>query len=239
MSSATPTDDASNNAASVSVVLPIGEDDNGLGEVLQAYLHELEKLVAPWEMLLVPESAHPPRGHYEQLEAVGVRVCPPAAGWGAAVSAGLRASSGEILCYTNWRRTSGAALIEMLLLAGRNPALVVRANRRTRDTRVRRLGSLLFNLECRLVLQIPAWDVNGTPKAFPRTFTKLLGLSEQGDLLDAEFALVCERESYPVVELPIDATLLSGCSERLDFGAAMRMYYGVVRLRTMRRRWSV
>src|ERR1039457_6785444 len=116
--------------------------------------------------------------------------CPPAEGGGAAVRAGLAAGRGDVLCYLNWPRTSASSLAEMLRLALRNPKLVLRANRRTRDTRLQRLGSLLYNLECRLLLQIPVWDVNGTPKVFPRCFDRLLALSSQDELLDAEFACV-------------------------------------------------
>jgi len=109
---------------------------------------------------------------------------------------------------------------------------VLRANRRTRDTRTRRLGSLLFNLECRVLLQVPAWDVNGTPKVFPRGFGKLLQLRQEDDLLDAEFALVCEREGYPVVEVPIDAPPQSQGGPGVDGRAALRMYLGLLRLRS-------
>jgi hypothetical protein len=155
----------------------------------------------------------------------------PAAGWGRAVRAGLAAAHGDTLCYANWPRTSPAALSEMLGFAITNPELVFRANRRTRDTRRQRLGSLLFNLECRALLAVTAWDVNGTPKAFSREHAALLDLRQDDDLIDAEFALVCEHEGYPVVEIPIEADLLAGGTSTLDYVAALRMYAGIMRLR--------
>jgi hypothetical protein len=115
----------------------------------------------------------------------------------------------------------------MIELSLHNPRLVLRANRRTRDSRVDRLGSLLFNIECRLLLQIPAWDVNGTPKVFPRAYGELLQLKRRDGLFDAEFAAVCERNGYPVVEVPIDATVQSATVDRQSVGAALRMYAGV------------
>jgi hypothetical protein len=57
---------------------------------------------------------------------------------------GLAASVGDVLC--NWRRTPADALTEMLRLALRNQALMLRANRRTRNTRTQRLASGLIFL---------------------------------------------------------------------------------------------
>jgi hypothetical protein len=91
---------------------------------------------------------------------------------------------------------------------------------------------LLFTLECRVVLQVPAWDINGTPKVFPRAFTRLLELTRDDDLLDAEFALVCEQAGYPVIEIPVDAELLPGATASTpDYRAALKMYTGIRRLR--------
>lgn len=219
--------------AAVSVVLPIGDRDDALVDILRGYAEALDELVGAWELLLVPEVSGENGRFLEQLTSINERISLTGAarGWGAGVSAGLRASSGQTICYTNWRRTSVKVLAEMLDLALRNPGLVLRANRRTRDTRVQRLGSLLFNVECRLLLQIPAWDVNGTPKVFPRAFGKLLELRREDELFDAEFALVCERSAYPVIEVPIEAGLLSHGPSHVDLGTAVRMYLGVARLR--------
>jgi hypothetical protein len=119
----------------------------------------------------------------------------------------------------------------MLGYALRNPDVVFRANRRTRDTRLQRLGSLIFNLECRAVLGVTAWDVNGTPKVFSRARTKLLELTRDDGLIDAEFAWTCEREAYSVVEIPIEAPSVLGRSSVPDYAAALRMYTGLLGLR--------
>jgi hypothetical protein len=218
----------------VSIILPVGDESRDiLARVVKAYAERLDASAHSWEILLVP-STRAQMSESQEAELTRtpkVRVCPPTKGWGAAVTAGLRASSGELLCYTNWQRTSASALSQMLSLALRNPDVVLRTNRRTRDTRVDRMGSLLYNLECRLLLQVPAWDINGTPKIFPRAFTDLLDLKQPGDLLDAEFALMCERAGYPVIEVPIEASLHCGLSGAFDFWPALRLYMGVIKLR--------
>lgn len=220
----------------VSIVLPVEDTEHALDHTLRGYVAALDGLGRPWELLLVPQIGDGDGTSHERLTSIseGIRVSSPGNGWGGRVRVGLHATSGDVLCYTNWRRTSARALSDMLDVALRNPDLVLRANRRTRDTRIQRLGSLLFNLECRFLLQIPCWDINGTPKVFPRAFTKLLDLKRDDDLIDAEFALVCERAAYPVIEIPVDAELVpgAGVASSPDYLAALRMYAGVRGLRT-------
>jgi hypothetical protein len=226
-------------ARHVSVVLPVRELDGRsphaavLRETVEGYLMCLDELAERQEILLVPYGGS---GALKACEHVveahpGVRNSQPCGGWGSAVREGLRLSEGELLCYANYERTSPAVLAEMLGLALRNPTLVLRANRRTRDTVLQRIGSLLYNLECRALLGIAVWDVNGTPKVFPRRFGALLELKSEGDLLDAELAAVCDQRGYPVVEVPVQAELRSGLSSRPAFASALRMYLGVPILR--------
>jgi hypothetical protein len=225
---------AHDGAADLSIVLPVGAEAGPVFEgALRGYTQYLDASERAWELVVVPASQE----QSQQLrdgatgQTPGVRLCTPISGWGAAVIVGLEACSGEILCYTNWRRTSTDALSEMVELAMRNREVVLRANRRTRDTRVGRVGSLLYNLECRLLLNVAAWDVNGTPKIFGRHCAGLLELKQTGNLIDAEFAYVCERRGYPVIEVPVEAALRAGLHDALHLRAALRMYLGVVWLR--------
>jgi hypothetical protein len=220
----------------ISLVLPIsGERATALSDATGAYAEALDGLDQRWEIVLVPNARDEVGAGCERIASArsGVSVVMSAHGWGAAVRAGLKASEGQVLCYANYERTSAAALSEMLRFALRNPDVVLRANRRTRDTRIQRAGSLLFNLECRALLGVSTWDVNGTPKVFPRTFGRLLKLTRDDDLLDVEFSLVCEHEGYPVIEIPIDAELLPGLRSHPDYRAALRMYLGVPTLRAI------
>ena len=88
-------------------------------------------------------------------------------GWGNAVKLGIKAASGDLICYTNSARTSPQILHDILGYGLANPNVVVKANRKIRDSFRRRLGSLLYNLECRMFFDSPVWDINGTPKVFP------------------------------------------------------------------------
>jgi hypothetical protein len=122
-----------------------------------------------------------------------------------------------------------------LLYAFANPGTVVKANRRTRDNWTRRLGSMIYNLECRALFDLSNSDVNGTPKAFPRSFGKLMAPTRDDDLIDAEFNWICRREGYPMLEVPIVSTTRRGGKSTTDYGSAFRMYTGAYRMWRTRR----
>ena len=158
-------------------------------------------------------------------------VSTPEAGWGRAVRLGLAEASGELLSYTNAARTTGELLATIVGYAVALPGVVVKASRRSRDSFGRRLGSLVYNLECRALFDLPSFDVNGTPKAFSRDHTQLLSLQRDDDLIDAELLSWCRLCGYPVVEVPVvQETRRSGRSTT-KVGSAVRMYRGAFALR--------
>jgi len=152
-------------------------------------------------------------------------------GWGLAVKLGINAAQGSVLCYTNSARTAPRDLTLCVLYAIANPGTVIKANRKMRESFQRRLGSLLYNLECRALFDLPYWDVNGTPKVFPREFVKLLHLTRNDDLIDAEFNAICRREGYPILEVLILFTRRHGGKSTTNYRSAVRLYAGAYRLK--------
>ena len=140
------------NAKKLSIVLPVYNQADHLRAVIDEYLHELARVPVDKEIILVPN------GCRDQSVAIchqlaerfpSVRVVESAnAGWGRAVRVGLEAADGDLLCYTNLARTTAADLALLALYAVAYPEVVVKANRKIRDSWSRRLGSLLYNLEC-------------------------------------------------------------------------------------------
>jgi hypothetical protein len=151
-------------------------------------------------------------------------------GWGRAVKEGLSLAAGDLICYTNSARTTPEMLALLLIYESAYPSVVIKANRRIRDHWARRLGSLIYNLECRALFDLAMWDINGTPKVFPRQFDKLLELSRDDDLIDLEFAVTCKREGYPVLEVPLLATQRHGGRSTTNVRSAVRMYWGAYRM---------
>lgn len=219
-----------------SVVLPVYNQAGHIETVLREYLAALGKLDFPTELL--PVINGPRRDNSLELcqalqkEYPAIRtLCIEQGGWGRAVRHGLSQASGDLICYTNSARTTAKDLVLMLLYGSIHNDCVMKANRKIRENWKRRLGSLLYNLECRYLFDLAYWDINGTPKVFPRSFTPLMELGEDGDLIDLEFNAICRRMDYQVLEVPIFSKSRHSGNSTTNWNSALRMYTGAYRLR--------
>jgi glycosyltransferase involved in cell wall biosynthesis len=191
----------------VSIVLPVYNQADHIADVVQRYEEILSRLPTRHETLLVVNGSRD--ASLEVCQALAdtypsVRVITSAQGaWGLAVKLGLSEARGDVLCFTNSARTSPVDLLLMLLYGVTYPNVVLSANRKNREGWQRKLGTLLYALECRFLFNLSTWDINGTPKVFPRQFDKLLTLTYDDYLIDLEFIVVSQREGYPMVEVPI------------------------------------
>jgi hypothetical protein len=155
----------------------------------------------------------------------------PKGGWGLSVRVGLDAARGEVLCYTNSARTDPEHVGLLVGLYLRHAPCVAKARRCRRQAPLRELGSLLYNLEGRLLFGIKARDVNGTPKVLPRELYRQLRLASDGDLLDMELMAKVVRRGVPVVEMPVAGFKRHGGKSSTTLASAWRMYVGALRLR--------
>ncbi|NWJ96442.1 MAG: glycosyltransferase family 2 protein [Chloroflexi bacterium] len=218
----------------ISIILPVYNQANHIASVIEEYETALAKIPVPHELLLVVNGSRDNSlevcdeltKKYAEVRVINEK----AGGWGLAVRRGLQEAQGDLLCYTNSARTRGQDLTLMLLYAVAYPDVVIKANRKIRESWRRRLGSLLYNLECRALFDLSFWDINGTPKVFPRKFNQLLSLHESGDLIDAEFNVICRRQDYHMIEVPIFSAKRHGGKSTTNYGSAFRMYWGVYQL---------
>lgn len=217
-------------ASLVSVVLPVHNQDDHVGAVTREYEAQLSRLPAPHELLLVvngctDDSLQVCRNL--EKDHAAVRVLESAeGGWGRAILLGLSESRGDLLCYTNLARTRAEDLTLLLLYGLVHDDVVIKANRKIRDSVYRRFGSLLYNLECRALFDLSYWDINGTPKVFPRSLSKLLELTRKDDLVDVEFNIICRREGYRVLEVPILSNVRHGGRSTTSHRSALKLYWG-------------
>jgi len=224
----------------ISIVLPIYNQADHVSSIVQEYEEALTRVQNPHELILVvngcrDNSLETCRVLADRYPSVRV-IHSEKSGWGLAVKLGLREARGELLCYTNSARTSAQDLTLLLLYAIACPNVVIKANRKIRESWHRRLGSLLYNLECRAFFDLSYWDINGTPKVFPQALDKLLALTRDDDLIDAEFNIICRREGYRMLEVPIFSYLRHGGKSSTNYRSAMKMYWGAVQLwRSMRK----
>ncbi|MEW5868243.1 MAG: glycosyltransferase [Chloroflexota bacterium] len=225
----------------ISIILPVYNQGDHIQAVVESYENALSHLSCPHENLLIVNNCRD--NSLEVCQSLAERLTntrllhSQQGGWGLAVKLGLKKSRGDLLCYTNSARTVAPDLQLALLYAIANPNTVIKANRKIRENYVRLFGSLLYNLECRLLFDLPYWDINGTPKVFPRAYEKLLGLTRDDDLIDVEFNVICRRNNYPVLEVPILSTQRRSGKSTTGMQSAMRMYLGVLKMwRTVRKK---
>jgi glycosyltransferase involved in cell wall biosynthesis len=224
--------DGSARSPLVSVVLPIHNQADHLERMVEQYVEALTASGIGHELILVPNgcSDSSPALAEDLSRRLGsvrsVAVAKP--GWGGAVRAGISSARGDLVAYTNSARTSAGDLVNTITFALNNPGVVIKVNRRIRDSLVRRAGSLLFNLQCRVLFQLACWDVNGTPKVFPRCRSRLLQLTRDDDLVDLEFNVIVRDEGYPVLEVPIFSTARHGGRSTTTVRGAMKIYWGAL-----------
>jgi glycosyltransferase involved in cell wall biosynthesis len=214
----------------ISIILPVYNQADHIEAIVEEYTNSLKKIPNAYELLLVVNGSrdnslaicYKISNSYPNVRVIQL----DKSGWGLAVKRGLYEAKGDLICYTNSARTSPQDLVLLLLYSIAYPNVVVKANRKVRESAKRRLGSLLYNLQCRALFDLSYWDINGTPKVFPRGFSKLLELNREDDLIDLEFNVVCRVEEYPVVEVPIFSTRRHGGKSTTKYKSALKMYWG-------------
>lgn len=215
----------------ISVVLPVYNQADHIEEVLTGYLSALAKTNLSFELLPVINGPRKDKS-LEICQAISQKeprvrtLVTDKGGWGHAVRFGLAEATGTLLCYTNCARTSPGDLMLILLYAQSHEGVIIKANRRVRDSFIRRLGSVIYNFECRWLFDLAVWDVNGTPKAFPRSNAKLLQLTCEDDLIDLEFNATVRSENYPILEVPIISSQRHGGKSTTNLKSAWKMYMG-------------
>lgn len=219
-----------------SLILPIHNQADHIVQVVQGFLADFAKLERPCELVLVPNGCHDAsveicRGLAAQYPDRVQLVVLERGGWGKAIKAGMDIARGEVVGYTNSARTRPETATLMIAYAIAYPNTVLKATRRVRESALRRAGSVLYNFECRRLFDLATWDIDGTPKFFPRSFRHLWQLDSGGELYDLEFMRACRYAGYPMIEIPIFSTERFGGKSTTSYKSAVRMLSGAYRLR--------
>ncbi len=225
--------------ALVSIVLPVYNQADHIGPIVREYEDALARIHNPHECILVvngcrDDSLQVCQSLAQEYPAVRV-LHSEKGGWGLAVRMGLKEARGDLLCYTNSARTAAPDLVLTILYAIANPGSVAKAHRRSRESLARKLGSFLYNLECRGLFDLPTWDINATPKVFTRDVYNALHLTRDDDLIDLEFYVRCKQLGTVIFEVPIYSWQRHSGKSTTTLRSAMRLYIGAFRLwRAMR-----
>lgn len=232
-------DTASSYSPMYSIVLPFYNQGQQIQGILMSYIESLadstQGLPDTWELVVVVngsrDDSYKRAAELAQSDA-RIRVFNlEQGGWGRAVRYGIAQAQGAIICYTNSARTQMPDLLTILKYAKIDESRVIKATRTIRDSIARRAGSVLYNLQNRLLHGTTAWDINGTPKVAWRPVFEKVQLQSDDDLIDAEFMAKCHRHQIRVVEVPVWLTPRLGGKSTTNFKSAFKMYGGVFRLK--------
>jgi glycosyltransferase involved in cell wall biosynthesis len=221
----------------VSVILPIYNQSPQLDYLYEQYTSKLDELKVSWELLFIVNGSKD--DSYEKALAYSKQNPNVKAfnlekgGWGRAVKFGLSKAEAELVCYTNSARTAIEDLILVLKCALANENIVIKTTRVIRESFVRKIGSILYNYENRLLLGTPLWDVNGTPKVIPAKYLDGLDIISEGDLIDAEIMAKLFRKNVQLVEILITSTKRISGKSTTKFSSALKMYKGLFKLKKL------
>jgi glycosyltransferase involved in cell wall biosynthesis len=219
----------------ISVVLPIYNQSEQLDFLFEQYTTRLPELNVTWELLfIVNGSKDDSYAKAQSLAAKNPHVIVhnlQVGGWGRAVKYGLAQAKGDLVCYTNSARTGIDDLILILTYGLANDKTVIKTTRVIRESFTRKIGSILYNYENRMLLGTPLWDVNGTPKVLPRKYLQNINLISEGDLIDAELMAKIYRNQVQIVEILIVSTKRISGRSTTSFKSAWKMYTGLFDLR--------
>lgn len=218
-----------------SIILPIYNQEEHIPILFRTYIEALERLADSWELIFVVNGSKDKS--YET--AVNLAISFPTVkvfnlqegGWGRSVKYGISVAQGKYICYTNSARTKVEDLIHILKYAKINDNTVIKATRIVRESFVRRLGSTIYNIENRLLLRVPIWDVNGTPKVIPRWVLEGIELISEGDLIDAEIMARCFKKGISIIEIPVINTIRIAGKSTTNLRSAFKMYFGLLNLK--------
>jgi len=221
-------------ATTFSVILPLYKQLSHAEHLYNTYTKHLDTLGETWELLFIVNGVND--GAVEKLNSINTRpnvkvLWLEKGGWGRAVKFGLAQAEGKYLCYTNSARTEIEDLIMILNYARVNNDNVVKATRIIREKMIRKVGSTLYNMECRMLYKVPVWDVNGTPKVLPKKVYEELDITSDDDLIDAEIIIKCVRNNVRIIEIPVVSTTRISGSSTTNFKSAYKMYSGLLRFK--------
>ena len=219
-----------------SIILPLYKQVNHVENLYAVYTEHLDKLDETWELIFVINGHDD--GAIEKLKSLNNRPNVKIehlikGGWGRAVKYGLSIGEGKYLCYTNSARTDINDLLLILQYAKVNDDNLVKATRIIREKFTRKIGSTLYNLECRMLFRVPVWDVNGTPKVIPRKIYKEIDIISDDDLIDAEIIIQCVKKRVRIIEIPVIATKRLSGKSTTNYSSAFKMYAGLFRLKKL------
>jgi glycosyltransferase involved in cell wall biosynthesis len=195
--------------SSLTAFFPVHNEEENVLEQAEALLRVLPDVASRWELIIVDDGSTDATGALARNLAranPGVRVVshPRRRGYGAALRTGFAAARGEYVFFTDGDRQFDADQITRLVARVRFADAVVGYRSRRADGFLRRLNGLAWSALTRLLLGVPARDVDCAFKLFRRRALSGLTLVSEGAMISAELLARLARRGARVVEVGVD-----------------------------------
>ena len=215
-----------------SIILPFFKQNDHANEVILDFYNTLKKAQENFEIIAVFNGESGMKKEMEEKTDPSAplvkKILLKKSGWGLAVKAGMAKAQGQYICYTNSARTSPEGLLKLMQYAKVSTDVVLKTTRIKRENSWRKLATIFYNLENRIVLKTPIWDVNATPKIIPRKILDTIELKNDGDVIDAELMYKCFRKNVPIMEMPINTIERRSGKSTTNFLSALKMFWGLI-----------
>lgn len=198
-----------------------------IGKVIRTYYKELSRNNYSFELIAVvngsrDESYKVCKAASKEFQNVSAYELKKG-GYGLGILHGLKKAKGKYLIYLNSARIHPPDLIRTMKHFLIEPTIMVHGVRLKRENTKRGLGSLLYNIFCRVVFRISNRDINGNPNLFSRKIYEDMNLQSKNSMIDLELLHKCKKLRIPVVEVPVFDYSRYGGRSTSNFGTIFRL----------------
>jgi len=216
-----------------SIVFPVMNQEDHIEEVIRTYHKELNKHKFSFELIAVVNCSNDRSFDIckkVSKELLGVKsYVLSGCGYGLGIRYGLKKAKGKYLCYLNCARIHSPDLIRCLKHFNVDKNVLVHGVRIFRKKKIRRFGSLLYNLFFRVIFKIQNRDINGNPNVFSRKTYEKIKLSFDDSMIDLELLESTRVHNIPVVEVPVFDYTRHGGRSTTNFRTIFRLLKELIR----------
>ncbi|MFN7987057.1 MAG: glycosyltransferase family 2 protein [Thermoanaerobaculia bacterium] len=201
-----------NAPRSVSLVVPMRNEERSLPHLLDVALEALSRHAADWEVVLVDDaSVDGTVAHAEARAAAEPRIRivrhPVNRGLGGALKSGFAAATKEWVLYSDcdlpWDLDETGRLFRAVELTGADVVSGYRHDR-TGEGTLRTVYSFLYNGLVHLAFAFPIRDVNFSCKLVRRSLLEGLPLESEGSFIDAELLVRLRNRGALIQQVGLD-----------------------------------
>lgn len=190
----------------LSLVLPVHNQESIISPVTQDIVKTLKNSKIDYEIILVENGSTDQT--YQSIKKLTlknprIKAIRAAKGYGSAIIKGLNQTKGRYVSYMPSDGQLDPDLLPKLykLITAQNYDLV-KIKRSTRESRIRKIRSKVFNLLARILFKITVVDINGSPRIFLRNWLPILKIKSRDSFIDAEMAIKVYYLGWKIKEIP-------------------------------------